>query len=327
MIKLAVDAMGGDNGSSIVCEAILNYLKDNDDVEFHVVGKLEELKSLEGKAILYHADDVMGMEDGALTILRKKETSMNKAVELVSNGVCDGVISCGSTGAFLTLSTLKVKLVNGVKRAALGTLFPTLKDDKFVLMLDLGASNENNGEQIAQFAEMGAVVYQKLFNKKEEELKVYLLSNGSEDKKGCPEGKEAFALLKDKNYPWFKGNLESKFVLSGEADVVATGGYAGNVLLKSIEGTASFMSKLLKQAFKKNTITKIGYLFAKSGIDDLKKKVDPSRGGGAILIGINKPCVKAHGNSDARAFKTGIEFTVNMINANITEALQEKYGK
>ena len=161
MIKLAVDAMGGDNGSSIVCEAILNYLKDNDDVEFHVVGKLEELKSLEGKAILYHADDVMGMEDGALTILRKKETSMNKAVELVSNGVCDGVISCGSTGAFLTLSTLKVKLVNGVKRAALGTLFPTLKDDKLVLMLDLGASNENNGEQIAQCAEMGAEVYQK----------------------------------------------------------------------------------------------------------------------------------------------------------------------
>jgi len=264
MIKLAVDAMGGDLGSGIVVEAILNYLKKHDDVEFHVVGKIEELKALEGKATLYHANDVMGMEDGALTILRKKETSMNKAVELVANGICDGVISCGSTGAFLTLSTLKVKLIPNVKRAALGTLFPTIDPNKFVLMLDLGASNENNGEQIAQFAEMGQIVYQALYNK--EDVNVYLLSNGAEDKKGCPEGKEAFAILKEKNYPWFKGNMESKFVLSGEADVVATGGYAGNVLLKSIEGTASFMAKLMKNAFKKNVFTKMGYIFAKSGV-------------------------------------------------------------
>ena len=196
MIKLAVDAMGGDLGSSIVVQAVLNYLKTNNDVEFHVVGKLEELKLLEGKAILYDAKDVMGMEDGALTILRKKETSMNKAVELVANGTCDGIVSCGSTGAFLTLSTLKVKLIPNVKRAALGTLFPTIDPDKFVFMLDLGANNENNGEQIAQFAEMGQIVYQSLFDKKD--VAVYLLSNGSEDKKGCPEGKEAFQILKEK---------------------------------------------------------------------------------------------------------------------------------
>jgi len=323
MIKLAVDAMGGDLGSGIVVEAILNYLKKHDDVEFHVVGKIEELKALEGKATLYHANDVMGMEDGALTILRKKETSMNKAVELVANGICDGVISCGSTGAFLTLSTLKVKLIPNVKRAALGTLFPTIDPNKFVLMLDLGASNENNGEQIAQFAERGQIVYQALYNK--EDVNVYLLSNGAEDKKGCPEGKEAFAILKEKNYPWFKGNMESKFVLSGEADVVATGGYAGNVLLKSIEGTASFMAKLMKNAFKKNVFTKMGYIFAKSGVKEMKNHIDPSRGGGAMLIGINKVCVKAHGNSDATAFHTGIEFTINMIKSNICNTLKEKY--
>ena len=323
MIKLAVDAMGGDLGSGIVVEAILNYLKKHDDVEFHVVGKIEELKALEGKATLYHANDVMGMEDGALTILRKKETSMNKAVELVANGICDGVISCGSTGAFLTLSTLKVKLIPNVKRAALGTLFPTIDPNKFVLMLDLGASNENNGEQIAQFAEMGQIVYQALYHK--EDVNVYLLSNGAEDKKGCPEGKEAFAILKEKNYPWFKGNMESKFVLSGEADVVATGGYAGNVLLKSIEGTASFMAKLMKNAFKKNVFTKMGYIFAKSGVKEMKNHIDPSRGGGAMLIGINKVCVKAHGNSDATAFHTGIEFTINMIKSNICNTLKEKY--
>ncbi len=323
VIKLAVDAMGGDLGSSIVVQAILNYLKKHQDVEFHVVGKKEELKALENKAILYHAEDVMGMEDGALSILRKKETSMNKAVELCADGICDGVISCGSTGAFLTLSTLKVKLIKNVKRAALGTLFPTLDPKKFVLMLDLGASNENTGEQIAQFAEMGQVVYQSLFHK--EDVQVYLLSNGAEDKKGCPEGKEAFAILKEKKYSWFKGNMESKFVLNGEADVVATGGYAGNVLLKSIEGTASMMSKLMKKAFKKNLFTKIGYLFAKSGIQQMKEHIDPNRGGGAMLIGCNKICVKAHGNSDALAFETGIDFTINMIKSHICETLKEKY--
>ncbi len=325
MIKLAVDAMGGDLGSSIVVKAVLDYLKEHNDVEFHVVGKLEELKELEGKATLYHANDVMGMEDGALTILRKKETSMNKAVELVANGVCDGVVSCGSTGAFLTLSTLKVKLIPGVKRAALGTLFPTLDPKKLVLMLDLGASNENNGEQIAQFAEMGEEIYRKLYNK--ENVNVYLLSNGSEDKKGCPEGKEAFKILKEKNYSWFKGNMESKFVLQGEADVIATGGYAGNVLLKSIEGTASLMAKLMKKAFKKNIFTMIGYLFAKSGVKAMRKHIDPSRGGGAMLIGINNVCVKAHGNSDAIGFKTGIEFAVSMIKENVCGILKDKYAQ
>ena len=323
MIKLAVDAMGGDLGSSIVVQAVLNYLKTNNDVEFHIVGKLEELKLLEGKAILYDAKDVMGMEDGALTILRKKETSMNKAVELVANGTCDGIVSCGSTGAFLTLSTLKVKLIPNVKRAALGTLFPTIDPDKFVFMLDLGANNENNGEQIAQFAEMGQIVYQSLFDKKD--VAVYLLSNGSEDKKGCPEGKEAFQILKEKNYDWFKGNMEAKEVLMGKADVIATGGYAGNVLLKSIEGTASLMSKLMKKAFKKNPLTMLGYLFASSGINAMKKHIDPTKGGGAMLIGINKVCVKAHGNSDARAFQTGIEFAVSMIQKGICQTLKEKY--
>lgn len=324
MIKLAVDAMGGDEGSSIVIEACKQYLSTHDDVEFHVVGKIEEIKELEGKAILYDARDVMGMEDGALTILRKKETSMNKAVELCANHICDGVVSCGSTGAFLTLSTLKVKLIPGVKRAALGTLFPTLIRDKYVLMLDLGASNENNGEQIAQFAEMGQCVYQSLYQK--EDVNVYLLSNGSEDKKGCPEGKEAFKILKEKNYPWFKGNLESKFVLMGDADVVATGGYAGNIMLKSIEGTASVMSKILKESLRKNIFTTIGAGLAMPGLKDMKKRMDPSKGGGAVLIGCNKICVKAHGNSNATNFLTAIEFTVNMIKSNWIGALKEKYG-
>lgn len=324
MIKLAVDAMGGDLGSKIVVEAILNYLKENNDVEFFVVGKKEELVDLEGKVTIIDARDVMGMEDGALTILRKKETSMNKAVELAAFGDCDGVVSCGSTGAFLTLSTLKVKLIPGVKRAALGTFFPTAKENKYTLILDIGASNENTAEQIAQFAEIGECVYRNVYKK--ENVDVYLLSNGAEEHKGCPEGKEAYQILKAKNYPWFKGNMESKECLNGDVDVLATGGYAGNVLLKSIEGTAMLVTNLLKESLYMNLRTKIGAKIAMPALKNLKKRIDPSKGGGACLMGVNKVCVKAHGNSNARAFQTGIEYAVSMIKSPMIESLKEKYG-
>ena len=324
MIKLAVDAMGGDLGSKIVVEAVLNYLKEHNDVEFYVVGKTEELTELEGKVTIVDARDVMGMEDGALSILRKKETSMNKAVELCANGTCDGVVSCGSTGAFLTLATLKVKLIPGVKRAALGTFFPTLIEGKQTLILDVGASNENTAEQIAQFAEIGECVYRNVYKK--ENVDVYLLSNGAEEHKGCPEGKEAYQILKTKNYSWFKGNKESKECLDGSVDVLATGGYAGNVLLKSIEGTAAMVSTILKESLYMNLRTKIGAKIAMPALKQMKKRIDPSKGGGACLMGINKVCVKAHGNANARAFQTGIEYAVTMINSPMIDSLKEKYA-
>ena len=324
MIKLAVDAMGGDLGSKIVVEAVLNYLKEHDDVEFHVVGRKEELEELVGKATIIDARDVMGMEDGALTILRKKETSMNKAVELCASGVCDGVVSCGSTGAFLTLATLKVKLIPGVKRAALGTFMPTMVEGKYTLVLDVGASNENTADQIAQFAEIGECVYRNVHKK--ENVDVFLLSNGAEEHKGCPEGKEAYQILKAANYPWFKGNKEAKECLDGSVDVLATGGYAGNVLLKSVEGTAMLVTQILKESLYMNLRTKIGAKIAMPALKALKKRIDPQKGGGACLMGINKVCVKAHGNANARAFQTAMEYAVNMINSPMIESLKEKYG-
>ena len=324
MKKLAIDAMGGDKGSKIVVEAVLNYLKEHDDIEFYVVGKKEELTALEGKATIVDARDVMGMEDGALTILRKKETSMNKAVELVADGTCDGCVSCGSTGAFLTLATLKVKLIPGVNRAALGTFMPTAIDGKYTLFLDVGASNENTAEQIAQFAEIGECVYRNVYHK--EDVNVYLLSNGAEEHKGSPEGKEAYQLLKQRGYSWFKGNMEAKECLSGEVDVLATSGYAGNILLKSIEGTAQLMAGILKESLNMNLRTKIGAAIAKPAFANLKRRINPSKGGGACLMGINKVCVKSHGNSDAQSFQTAMEYAVSMINSPMIDSLKEKYG-
>lgn len=324
MIKLAVDAMGGDLGPRTVIDAVTNYLKEHNDVEFYVVGKKEELTELEGKVTIIDARDIMGMEDGALTILRKKETSMNKAVELCANGTCDGVVSCGSTGAFLTLATLKIKLIPGVKRAALGTFMPTLIEGKQTLVLDVGASNENTSDQIAQFAEIGECVYRNVYKK--ENVDVYLLSNGAEEHKGCPEGKEAHQILKTCNYPWFKGNIEAKECLNGTVDVLATGGYAGNVLLKSIEGTAMLVTQVLKESLYMNLRTKIGAKLAMPALKNLKNRINPSKGGGACLMGINKVCVKAHGNANGRAFQTAIEYAVSMINSPMIESLKEKYG-
>lgn len=324
MINLAIDAMGGDLGSKIVVEAILDYLKEHNDVCFYVVGKKEELTELEGKVNIIDARDVMQMEDGALTILRKKETSMNKAIELVASGICDGIVSSGSTGAFLTLATLKVKLIPGVKRAALGTFMPTLIENKYTLLLDCGASNENSADQIAQFAEIGECVYRNVYKK--DDVNVYLLSNGAEEHKGSPEGKEAYQILKEKKYSWFKGNMESKSWLDGSVDVLATSGYAGNVLLKSIEGTAAMMTTILKESLYMNLRTKIGAKIVYPALKKMKQRVDPSKGGGACLMGINKVCVKAHGNSNARGFKTAIEYAISMINSPMIESLKEKYG-
>ncbi len=322
MIKIAIDAMGGDNGASIVVEAVKKFLKDHDDVEFYVVGKKEELSDLGSAATIIDAKDVMGMEEGALDVLRKKESSMIKAIDLVSNNTCDGVVSCGGTGAFLTGATIKLKLIPGVLRAALVSPFPTL-DGKGVTMLDIGANNENKPEHLVQFAHMGAIYSKCAMGVKDP--KVYLLSNGAEDKKGSPVGKEANHLLREEKDICFEGNIEARYVLTGQADVVVCEGYPGNVMLKTIEGTANLFNAKIKGAFKKNFFTKIGYLFAKPGFDDFKKDLDYKKYGGAMLAGINGIAVKAHGNSNSYSFYHAIRVCYNMIKNDMVNKIKEAF--
>ncbi len=324
MIKLAVDAMGSDKGSPIVVEAIKKFHEEHKDVEFYVCGKKEELTELESFCTIIDARDVMQMEDGALEVMRKRETSMMKAVELVANGTCEGVVSAGSTGGFLTAATIKLKLIPGVLRAALLTTFPTL-DGKGVVITDIGASNENTPEHLAQFARIGSIFAKSV--RKVESPRVYLLSNGAEEKKGTPLIKEAHQLIKNSNFEYFKGNLEARYALTGEADVIITNGFDGNVLLKSTEGTAKMMSTLLKKAFKKNIFTKIGYLFARSGIKEMTKTMDYKQYGGAMLIGVNGVVVKGHGSSDAYSFYNAIRVTKEMVESGVVASLKEAMAK
>lgn len=321
MARIAVDAMGSDNGSKMVVNAVKQYKMDYPETEFFVCGREEELQELKGYATIVDARDVMGMEDGALAVMRNRNTSMYKACELVASGMCDGVVSAGGTGAFLTCATIKLKMIEGIHRACLCQTFPTT-DGKGVVILDIGANNENQPEHLVQFAKIGEVYCKKVRNI--ENPNIYLLSNGAEDKKGSPLIKATNPLLRESN-KHFKGNLEARYALSGEADVLVTPGFEGNILLKSIEGTAKMVSTLLNKAFRKNIFTKIGYLFAKNGVKEMKDTMDYKKYGGAMLLGVNGAVVKAHGNSNERAFYSALNYADLMIKNDVVGKIKEEF--
>ncbi len=322
MIKIAIDMMGGDNGSAATKEAVRQFLKDYKDVELICVGKKEELSDLEGVTLI-EANDVIKMEAGVMEVLRKKDSSMVKAIRAVDENNCQAVVSCGSTGAFLSAATLILKKIPGVKRPALCAQFPNIKTGGYVSVLDIGASNENTPEEIAQFGYMGTL-YCRAANGVKNPW-VGLLSNGSEEGKGSPEGKEAYNLLKEDDRINFVGNIEGDMVINSHVDVVVTDGYSGNVCMKSTEGAAKGLGTLLKQGFKKNIFTKIGYLFAKSGIKDLKNKMSSKKIGGAVLLGVNAIAVKAHGNSDGEAFYHAIALAYRLAKEDICEEMRKGF--
>ncbi len=320
-MKIVVDAMGGDNGSSIVVEAVKDFLKEHKNVEVAVVGKKEELKDLEKICKVVHADEVLPMEAGALEALRMKNSSMMVALKLMKDEGYDGIVSCGSTGGFLSTSAIVLKMIEGVKRAALVTAFPTQIKNKKVVILDIGANNENSSEELYQFGKMGRLYSQAVYQV--DEPNVYLLSNGVEEEKGSPEVKKAHQLFKDNNFPGFMGNIEARNVLNGLADVVVTDGFTGNIFLKGTEGLAKFFSKSIKGIFKKNLWTKLGYLHVRKGIKEFSSLMDYKSTGGAMLLGVNGAVVKAHGNSDAYSFKCALNVCLKLVENDIVNKIKE----
>ena len=319
MIRLAIDTLGGDNGSAPVVEAILDFLKDNKDVSIVAVGKKEELTKLEGLCEIVDAPDIVPMEAGPLEVMRMKNSSMYKTVMLAKEGKVEGVVSSGSTGGFLSASTLLLKTIPGVNRAAYVAPFPTKIKGKFVVVLDIGASNENSPEELKQFALMGMLYSKHILGV--ENPKVYLLSNGTEPGKGSPESKQAYKLLEGN--PNFKGNIEARNALSGEADVIVTDGFTGNIFLKSSEGMAKMMSGFFKDAFTKNLWTKLGYLHVRKGIKNISEIMDYKSTGGAMLLGINGIIVKVHGNADAYSMYCGMRVAKKLAESKLPEKIKE----
>ena len=321
-MKIAVDAMGGDNGSKPIIEAVKEFLSNNKDVEIVLFGKEEELQEVSSLCRIVNAPDIVPMEAGALEVLRLKNSSMCKAISTMKEENFDAVVSAGSTGGFLSAATLILKVIPGVKRAALVSPFPTKIKGKKVVMLDVGANNENSAEELMQFAYMGRAYHQALFTDIKEP-KTYLLSNGAEAHKGSPLVKETHALLINNNFPGFVGNIEARDVLSGEADIVVTDGFSGNVLLKGMEGVAKMMGGMIKGAFKKNLWSKLGYLHVRKGMKNMSETMDYKSTGGAMLLGINGVVVKAHGNSDAYSFKNALRVAKQMVDFQMIDKIKE----
>jgi len=331
-MKIILDAMGGDHAPEA---PVLGAIQANQKFGSHItlVGRGEEILSVlrknnianlpEGIEIA-NADEVVDMHDDPARVIRtKKNSSMVVGLRMLAEDQGDAFVSAGSTGALLSGATLVVKRVKGVRRAAMGPAMPNKAGSKTVI-LDCGANAECTPEFLLQFGLMGSLHAKKSMGI--ENPRVGLLNIGTEDSKGTPLQKEAYALLKDasdRGILNFVGNVEARDVPLGAVDVVVCDGFSGNVLLKSIEGTAMFMGSLMKRMFKKNILTMVGYLFSKSGVKDLVKMMDYREIGGTQFLGIRKPVIKAHGSSDALAFCNAIRQTEASVSSNVAMELEQ----
>ena len=319
MVKIVVDMMGGDNGAKPTIAAVSKFLADHDDVEIVAVGDEKVLEPIKDKVKIIPSSTVAPMECSVMQAMRDKESSVYKAVTATLSEDADAVLSAGSTAAFLSLCTLIIKKVEGVDRPALITQFPTKIKGKYVVLLDVGASSENTPEELVQFAKIGEAYYQAFYDKANPN--VYLICNGTEEGKGNPLSKQTYAMLKGREN--FKGYMEARDVLSGNADVVVFDGFTGNIFLKGSEGMAKMMGGLMKEAFLSSASSKIGYLFAKKGLKGMLETMNYKRVGGALLIGVNKVAVKAHGNADEESFYGSLNVAYTSAKKHAVEKIKE----
>ena len=331
-MKIILDAMGGDHAPEAPVLGAIEAAKAY-GAEITLVGRGEEILEVMKKhgiddlpagMEIAHADDVVDMHDDPASVIHKrKNSSMVVGLKMLAEGQGDAFVSAGSTGALLTGATLLVKRVKGIRRAAMAPSMPTKAGTK-VIICDCGANAECTPEFLLQFG-LVASAYSK-YTLGVENPRVGLLNIGTEDSKGTQLQKDAYALLKDaadKGLLNFVGNVEARAVPLGEVDVVVCDGFSGNVLIKSIEGTAMFMGSLLKRMFKKNLGSKIGYLLCKSGVSDMMKLMDSREIGGTQFLGIKKPVIKAHGNSDRLAFRNAVNQAMTAANGSFTAQLEK----
>ena len=314
-MRIILDAMGGDHAPQAPVIGALQAAKDF-GAQITLVGRGEEILNVmraqgyndlpEGIEIA-HADEVVDMHDDPATVVRKrKNSSMMIGLKMLSDGLGDAFVSAGSTGALLTGATLLVKRVKGIRRAAMGPAMPNKAGGKTVI-LDCGANAECTPEFLLQFGLVGSIYAKKCLGV--ENPKIGLLNIGTEDSKGTTLQKEAYGLLKaagDKGIINFVGNTEARDVPLGAVDVVICDGFAGNVLLKSIEGTAMFMGSMVSKMFKKSILSKLAAALVMKDIKAFKKLLDYREIGGTPFLGIRKPVIKAHGSSDSLAFRNAI---------------------
>lgn len=327
-MKIAIDAMGGDQAPSEIVKGAALAAAEYSQAELILVGQEQAIRGamvdqLPPNISIYAAEETITSEDEPVKAVRKKKnSSMVVAGRLVKEGKADAMISAGNTGALMATGLLVVGRVPGVERPALAPMLPTL-DGVGVLALDLGANMDATPEQLLQYALMGSMYRTKIDGMKQP--RVGLLNVGTEDGKGNEVSKAAFSLLKEAKIH-FVGNVEARDVLERNCDILICDGFVGNILLKAMEGTANTIMGMLKHEFKKSLWTKLAALIMKPGLTQFKQKLDYREHGGAPLLGVNGICMKSHGSSDANAIKNGIRQAIRAIDQNLVESFKMEFS-
>lgn len=322
-MKIAMDAMGGDNAPQVVVEGAMEAISHLPDLEVILVGdqtKIEPyLTNKERISIIHTTEEVHGDEEPIRAYRRKKEASVVLMAKEVKENRADACISAGNTGALVVSGLFAVGRMKGIDRPALSPTLPTTDGGGF-LLLDAGANADANPHNLLQFAVMGSIYSQNV--RKVKQPKVGLLNVGTEEGKGSQITKKAYDLMNDAPIN-FIGNVEARDLLSGVADVVVTDGFTGNVTLKSIEGTALHVMRLLKGTLTSSLKAKMAAGLIQKDLRSLKDQLDYSEYGGAALFGLKAPVIKSHGSSDKRAVYQTIQQACDMIQNNVIETIQD----
>ena len=329
--RIAIDAMGGDEGVRVMIEGAAIARRSHDRFKFLLVGDEQRIKdalehhpNLRAASEILHAPDIVsGDEKPTQALRRAKTTSMGMAINAVKTGAAGAAVSAGNTGALMAMAKLALRTMPGIDRPALSALLPTLGDNDIV-MLDLGANTECDARNLVQFAIMGAA-YSRIVTGREVP-RVRLLNIGSEETKGTEGLQSAAAQLKaaaDQLSISFDGFVEADKMLRGEVDVVVTDGFSGNIALKTIEGTARFVTDLLRRAFTSSLRSKIGFLISRPATELLRHHLDPNNHNGAVFLGLNGVVLKSHGSADAKGVANAVHLCAELIEKDITRQVTD----
>ena len=331
-MRILIDAMGGDNAPGAIVQGAVTAAGEF-GTEVVLVGREAEVRECldrcgSGKRVsVVHADEVITMEDDPSTATRrKKNSSMSLALQMLHQGEGDACVSAGSTGALLSGATLTVRRIPGIRRACFAPVVPN--GERGVIIADCGANAECTAEYLLQFAYMGSFYSQEILGC--DAPRVGLLNIGTEESKGTALQKETHALLTQADVEGrlrFVGNVEPTQLLSGQVDVVVCDGFSGNVLLKSVEGTAGFLMNRLKKTLTRSTANKLAALVLRNDLGELKALLDVSEVGGTPLLGLTRPVIKAHGSSDARAIRSAVKQAIACVEADVCGRIEKNIAQ
>ena len=331
-IKIAVDAMGGDNSPKKIIDGILVNSKENKDVVYNIFGDKDKIELLFPKNynkeifIVFDTKNKILDTDSPLSAAKKgKDTSMWMTIDSVKKNESHVAISAGNTGALFVISKLNLKMIENIEKPALSALWPNKRN--FNVVLDLGANIECNDKNLVDFSIMGSSLFKSLYPN--DDAVVALLNVGSEELKGNHIIKKAYQELqniKNKNFR-FNGYIEGNNIMDGEVNVIVTDGFTGNIALKTAEGTANFIVKEFKESMTSNILGKLSSLINIKNLNKVKKKLDPRLYNGAILIGLNSPVVKSHGSTDHIGFSHSLNVCIKVVKNNLIKKIRDNISK